>query len=373
MQIRYFPQGIVTDVYFCNREKERLALKHSIESHEHMVLVAPRRYGKTSLMAQVLKENVFPGASMDFFFALTQVDVSKIIADGVSQVISRLLSKTKMLSQKFIHSMIAHNPKLTFNLLGQKLEMGTKQVSEKGISELLLTLDQFAEKTKKTCVLVFDEFQQVSALKENHAIEAAIRHAVERSHYVSYIFCGSNRHLLNEMFSDKSRPLYHLCDLLTIDRMSVVSYQRFLNKLAKKKWKKELDLDVLNEIIYLTECHPYYVNALSRRLWRNTVLPSLALVRQTWDAYVQQQADWLSNDLSRLTLNRRKVMMALADQPCNEPQGQSFSSRVGLNPSGIKKCLDDLQKLDMIYLDKAGYYCVLDPVMSYFIRKNKTG
>ena len=368
--LRYFPQGVATDGSFCNREKERAALKRCIEMHEHVVLVAPRRYGKTSLITQVLKENDFPGISIDFFFVLTQAEVLKNIADGVSTIVSSLLPPTKLASNKLIDSIIALNPKLTFNLMGQKLEISTKQTTEKSISELLLALDQFAEKAKKTCVMVFDEFQQIGELKENHAVEAAIRHAVERSRNVSYIFCGSKRHLLNEMFSDKSRPLYHLCDLMNIERIASGCYEPFLNKMAKKRWKQVLEGDALTEINYLTESHPYYVNALCRRLWRCDDAPTLSDVRNTWDDYVNQQGDWITNDLSHLTLNRRKVMTALAYQPTNEPQGQEFSTRVGLNPSGTQKCLVDLQKLDMIYQNSDKYYCVLDPAVAYFVRKN---
>ena len=138
----------------------------------------------------------------------------------------------------------------------------------------------------------------------------------------------------------------------------------------RKKWKKLLGNDVIDEIIHLTESHPYHINALCRRLWRNNDIPILADVRNTWDIYVNQQGMWISNDLSHLTLNRRKVLTALAYQPSNEPQGHNFSKRVGLNPSGIKKCLIDLLKLDMIYADQNGYYHVLDPVVAYFIRQH---
>ncbi|HLF67162.1 MAG TPA: ATP-binding protein, partial [Gammaproteobacteria bacterium] len=260
MARHYFPQGIATNDAFCNREIERAALKSSIKAHEHVVLVAPRRYGKTSLITQVLKENEFVGASIDFFFVLTQGEVNKSLSDGVSQIITALLPKTKLACNKLIDSMRACNPKLTFNFLGQKLEINTKQTTEKSISELLLALDQFAEMAKKSCVVVFDEFQQIGELKENHAVEASIRHAVERSQHVSYIFCGSNRHLLNEMFSDKSRPLYHLCDLMTIERIKADCYYTFLNKMAKKKWQAPLSDDVIGEIMHLTENHPYYTN-----------------------------------------------------------------------------------------------------------------
>lgn len=367
---RYFPQGIATDGAFCNRETERGEIKNSIESHEHLVLIAPRRYGKSSLITQVLKENDFPGICIDLFFVLTQREVTKIITECISKLIAKLLPKTRAASEKIISAITALNPKLTINIFGQTVEISTKQTTEKTISELLVALDHICQKTKKSCVVVFDEFQQVGELKENHAIEAAIRHAVERSSQVSYIFCGSKRHLLNEMFSDKSRPLYHLCDLMSVERIESISYHKFLNKKAKNKWKKHLDEDLIAEILHLTENHPYYVNALCRRLWRNETVVSLADVRNTWDKYVSQQSIWIEDDLSRLTLNRRKVISALAYQQTNEPQGQAFSVRVGLAPSGIKKALVDLNKLDMIYQDQNGYYNVLDPAISYFIRKH---
>lgn len=366
----YFPQGIVTDKEFCNRDAERELLKKNIESHENIVLVAPRRYGKTSLITQVLKENNFPGICMDFFFVLNQEEALKVITEGVSTVINSLLPETKKTAQKLLEFIKSHNPKLTFNIMGQQLEITTKQQSEKSISELLLALDQFVDKINKSCVIVFDEFQQIGELKESHAIEAAIRHAVERSKRVSYIFCGSKRHLLNEMFSDKSRPLYHLCDLMTIDRISTECYREFLNKMAKKKWTELLPHDVSSEIIALTENHPYYVNALCRHLWRNDSVPSVVEVVKTWASYINQQSAWINNDIGSLTLNRRKVLTGLAHQPTDEPQGQSFSHRVGVSPAGIKKILIYLQDMDLVYVKKDGYYHVLDPSIAYYIREH---
>ncbi len=68
MNQQYFPQGVAEEEFFCNREKERQLIKSSIASHEHLVLVATRRYGKTSLIAKVLRENRFIGISIDLFF-----------------------------------------------------------------------------------------------------------------------------------------------------------------------------------------------------------------------------------------------------------------------------------------------------------------
>lgn len=366
---RYFPQGIVTDQDFCNREKERAELAASITSGEHVVLMAPRRYGKSSLITQVLKENQFIGLRIDFFFVLTQEDVMKNIAAGVSKVISMLLPKTKTAATKAVHQIMSLNPKLTFNLFGQKLEISATQTVGNSISELLLTLDQFAKEAGQTCVMVFDEFQQIGDLKENHAVEASIRHAVEQSECVSYIFCGSKRHILSEMFNDKSRPLYHLCDLMTIDRIHSESYFIFLDQLAKNRWHASLSDNTLREIVQLTENHPYYLSGLCRRLWRMNSLPTEKDVKKLWHEYVNQEGVWISNDLSNLTLNRRKLLTALAYRATQEPHGIEFYENVGLNASLVQRALADLQKLDLVYKTPEGYYELLDPAMAYFIRQ----
>jgi hypothetical protein len=368
MAVKYFPQGIAIDRAFCNRVNERERLKKKITANEHTVLMAPRRYGKTSLIAQTLKENNFLAASIDFFFVLNQTEVTKHLFERVSELMLQLMPKGKAAAKKLLDSMQALNPRLSFSFFGQKLELSVGHYNEKSISDVLLVLDYLAQKSSQRCVLVFDEFQQIGSLKENHAIEAAIRHAVERSQAVSYVFCGSKRHLLSKMFSDKARPLYHLCDLMVIDRIDSSCYLSFLQQLAKKRWKNELSMDAFTEIVDLTGNHPYYVNALCRSLWDLDSPPGVALVRSAWKHYVEQQSPWIMTDLSGLTLNRRKVLQALALRPTAEPQSASFVERLSMGHASIKKAITALLDLDMLYRDKVGLYRVLDPAINYFIQ-----
>ncbi len=370
MNQQYFPQGIAEEEFFCNREKERSLIKNSIASHEHLVLVAPRRYGKTSLIAKVLSENSFIGISIDLFFVLNQSEVNKVIAEGVSQLINKMLPKSTVVVRKIVNTLAELNPKISFNLLGNRVEINLKPYADKNISELLIMLDQFATKSKNRCVIAFDEFQQIGELKENHMIEASVRHAVERSKSITYIFCGSNRHLLNEMFSDKNRPLYHLCDLMVLNRIHAESYSIFLNHLATQKWGCSLTEEVVNEIINITECHPYYVNTLCRRLWRNEHPPKIENIVTIWENYIEQQSSWIISDFSRLTLVQRKLLSSLAISPTKEPYGQIFSTFAKISASTIQNTLQVLQKLDLIYQDHNDFYQVLDPAIKYFIRQH---
>lgn len=366
-----FPQGIALASEFCNRDTERKDLKKSIELHEHVVIIAPRRYGKTSLISKVLQEVKYPSASIDFFFVEKQSEVEKQIEILVSKIASKIVQKNKKAAQKFVDNLKKFNPKLTLNLLGQKLEITSHHTAEINISELLLSLDNLAEQAEQTCIVVMDEFQQIAELKESHAIEAAIRHAVERSRYVSYIFCGSKRHMLDEMFSDRSRPLYHLCDLMTVKRISTKSYIPFIDKKAVKRWNSPLPQDALQEIFTLTENHPYYINTLCRRLWHYDTLPDISIVQREWQQYVTKQAPWIINDIEKLSLSRKKVLFALAHTPTKALHGKAFSDQAALTPSGVQKSFEYLKNHDLVYEGPDHLYHVMDPAISYFIRQSK--
>jgi AAA+ ATPase superfamily predicted ATPase len=364
---KYFPQGIATDSAFCNREQERALLKSRIEAQEHSVLVAPRRYGKTSLMAQVLTENSFEGTNIDFFFILSQEDVINLLTTQVSKLMLSIMPKGASAIKQSIKHLSSVHSKLTFNFLGQQLEIKPIINSNKTITDVLLALDDLADKVKKNCVLIFDEFQQIGELNESHAIEASIRHAVERSQCVSYIFCGSKRHLLNKMFSDRTRPLYHLCDLMSIGRIASPYYHSFLKNIAKRRWRKIISTESINEILQLSKNHPYYVNALCRVLWKIDAAPNPDQVFEAWANYVEQQAPWIISDISKLTLNRRKMLQSLANKLTKEPQSIHFLKDISISPGSVRKSLEDLYSLDMIYRDNEGYVRVLDPAIEFYL------
>lgn len=129
------------------------------------------------------------------------------------------------------------------------------------LADLLEQLDKAAKLSKKRVAVVMDEFQQLSEM-DNHTIEASIRKAMQYSKNVSYVFSGSNRHMLIAMFNHKNRPFYNSCEIIKINRISREDYIRFITDAAIAKWKKPIDEETLNEILNLSELHPSYLNKI---------------------------------------------------------------------------------------------------------------
>lgn len=366
--VKYFPEGVALGDAFINREEERKFLIARIKSNKHTVLIAPRRYGKTSLVIKTADEMKIPYAALDLLAAYSEEYVRDQIVDKVSRLVFELLPGINKAKEKLISIFRQMKPEISIGAFGQKLSLSLSSNSPlQDISELLLKLDETAKYFKKRAVIFMDEFQQISQLKNHASIEASIRHAVERSENVSYVFSGSNRHLLKQMFGDQSRPLYRLCQTINIDRMTKEVYQDHLQQLAHINWKKSLSDDVLKRIFWHTELHPFYMNVLCQMLWEKSHIASIEEIDGVWHEYVKTQRQLISHDVMELSLNQRRIITALAGSPAKEIQSVDFTAPLKISASSAQQAAEVLVRNDLIYEDKDGFYRVLDPAMRYYL------
>lgn len=364
---KLFPSGIAAGEAFCDRQIERQKLTENILGNEHTVLISPRRYGKTSLALKVIQENQFPHCTIDLLLAANHQFVKNAILNGVGSILGQILPKHKKIKQKILNLFSGLNPKITLTAFGQNIEFSSPLSPKKSIVDALIYLDEIAEGVNERVVILFDEFQQIGMLKDNKSLEASIRHAVERSKHITYLFSGSNRHLLDQMFSERGRPLYHLCDLLCLGRIGAEEHASFIQKAAKKRWGQTLCEEAINEILACTERHTYYVNVLCKKLWKSPQAPINNDVKEAWKNYIANQHQWIAHDLCELSVNQKLVLAGIAYEATNEPQGQRFTQFIGLTPANVKRALDTLLRKDFIYHDEDGLYKVLDPAILVYL------
>src|SRR3990167_3309769 len=365
-----FPIGIATGDAFCNRVEERAHLAKNVQNNRHTVLLAPRRYGKTSLVNQVMSELKLPFCSMDFLLCANSQAVKARIIEKVGELLFQLLPKTKQASAKIFSIFKKMRPEIVLSAAGQKIILyapDNDSMPEQTISDVLMNLDKTAIAAKKRVVIFMDEFQQVGQLNDGHTVEAAIRHAVERSKNVSYVFSGSNRHMLLQMFSEKSRPFYRLCETMVLNRIGEADYVPFIQKQSKIKWKKETPSDVLRFILSLSERHPNYVNLICNHLWMEGELPSIETIELFWKKYIESEKSIFVTELSSLSNNQKIIMLALAKKPTHQPFHNDYLKMTGLTISSQKQALNKLILKDCVFTNELGIVSVLDPGMKSYI------
>ncbi len=367
-----FPIGLAAGEGFCNRVKERELLANNIKNTRHTVLISPRRYGKTSLVTEVIKSLDYPHCEMDFLLCGNPDAAQAIILEKVGQLLYKILPKTSQLKKHMLNIFGKFRPEIS--LTYHEVEMGVKLHKDKNqssdattISDVLENLDKAAMLAKKRVVIFMDEFQQIGLLGDQHVIEAAIRHAAERSKWVSYVFSGSNRHLLFQMFSDKKRPFYRLCDNFVIKRISESEHILFIQKHAKSKWKKILDDDTMKIILRLSESHSYYINLICNYFWSNNIFPTADKVESIWKKYVQNQRAIFSSDIADLSNNQKTVLKYFATHLIDQPYSKEVWLNTQLTPASLKQAITKLISIDILFIDDNGYVRVLDPAMKTFI------
>lgn len=363
----YFPQALASGQAFCNRVDEQKNLKRNIIEARPTLISSPRRYGKTSLALQTISHSKLQYAHFDFLSAVSINDIEKIILDGIGDLLTRLEKgprKALKIATDFFSGL---NIKLVSDAAGLSIEINkSTNDPSKNILDILHRIEKLSQKYDKKIVLLFDEFQRLYQVAEDSSVESVMRQVAQKTKNISFIFSGSNRHLLNKMFGDRNRPFYKLCDRITLERIDEEDYIHYIQAVAQKT-KTIICNDVIDKIFFYTERHPYYMNLLCFRLWRLDKITAED-VERTWQEYAFEERSQVANELDLISNGQRKLLAALArsggtDKPCSK-EFQLYANMAGAT---IAQALKSLEKNDYIYYDKSGHVKVLDPIIKFIL------
>ncbi len=364
----FFTTKVASGKTFCNREQERERLLNNINKGQHTVVVAPRRYGKTSLVCYVLEKLGVLHGKIDLFCVVYEKDICDKITRAVSKVINRILP----FSEKAIKLIEHYFKGAAIEIKAGKFELKIETTRaafdpSQQIQDLLEGLEALAKKHNKKVVLFFDEFQDLLKADDSLKLQAAIRSAAQTSHHVVYIFSGSSRVMLKKIFENRNQPLYMLCNKIILERISVQALSQHIQIAAKTRWSKPISIEHITQILNLTETHPYYTNMLCDKVFDHKKLPKISDINQCWDECLLEQSDKIIADLFPLNTNRLKVLTQIALLgPIAEPNGKFFLDHTGLALGSIQKAIDYLMDYDYLYKAKTGHTLV-DPLMKKFI------
>lgn len=364
---KYFPRGIAKGDPFFNREQELARLKNNINSGVHTVLIAPRRYGKSSLAKKAILLSKQVHAEIDLFVAIDEEDIGHKIIAGASSIIQQICTKPEQWFQSLRQYFKNAEKKWTIGIKGITLELlpnDNTSVAE-NILDILKALEHILVKEQKTAVMFIDEFQEILETKIGKAIEGAIRHFAQESEQLVFIFSGSNRKMLKKIFNDRSRPLYSLCDEIRLDRIKPHYYETYLQKIAELTYQAKLSKDVINEILALSECHPKYVYLLCGELWLRALEkpPTVKKVQDTWEELIRQKTKDIRMELIHRPPTQLKLMQEIARGNNKNLSGKNQMLKLNMTSSSIVQALKVLEELDYVEKLETGEYRLIDPLI----------
>lgn len=337
-----------SEEYFCDRQEETSLLCDYLLNRQDVTLISPRRYGKTGLIYRLFDElkhrQDYDCYYVDIFSASSLDDFIRLLSETIVNVL-----KKDTLIDKFINMLGAVRPVITFDTTTGKysLSYSLQTLEQKQYS--LKSIFSFLESAEKKIILAIDEFQQVREF-EDVKMEALLRTYIQPLHNVQFIFCGSKKHMMINMFTDAASPFYESTECMFLDRIDEEKYMDFIVEMFSKG-NMTIDSDALRLIMDWTFRHTYYVQYLCNRLYAlHQPHIDCDTVRKTIYKFLKQRENTYLERRNLLTKGQWKYLKAMAKEGVvSKPTASSFLNRYSLGaPSSAKKTLESLIEKELV-------------------------
>jgi len=361
--------------YFTDREEELRTLTLDLASGQNLLLFSPRRYGKTSLMIRVLenlKAKGIVGIYVDLFRATSLQNFGKIYADAITRATASKIEEAVQFVKEHFPAIV---PRIVVR--GQEsteFELdfeAPRRDLEKWLDEIYDLPQKIAERKKKRLVVVFDEFQEAAALGTGDIVERNLRARIQHHDRVAYVFMGSKRHLSDELFQDKTKPLYRIAKSMPLGKIPEPKLGAFIRSRFRSV-KISVSSEDVAQILRRTGCHPYYTQQLCHEIY-NAVVPgkkvSEAAIQKAAEQCIQTQSYAYITIWEGLAGKQRELATALSKTPGGNVYSQDFIARHDLgSPSSIQTALEALEKKGILEREN-GSYCLSDVLFAEWIRR----
>lgn len=366
--------GPVTGTAFWNRQVEIREVTSEIQNGQNVIISSPRRYGKTSLIKTVLeragKKNVFC-VYVDLYPASTKEKFIKVFAKSVAGAVGKpqqkILDYIKELFPRLMPKILVHGDgiaEFTFSL-------SPKDKEEIDLPDLLNAVHQHAERKKQQACVVFDEFQEIAKYVDDE-VEREMRTVFQNHKNVCYIFMGSRKHLINNLFHNPNRPFYKSGIHLPLKKLPLKEVKKYIQPIFEQG-KIKVTEPALEMIAGTGNGHPYYTQLICHILWEEQYPKGTIQERDVDDALrkslLREQSVYQAI-LESLTENQKSLLIALGEDPGAQVFSQDFMVRHDLGPvSSLRRALQALVKKDLV--DRInGTIEFQDPFFSLWLKEN---
>lgn len=351
--------GYTSAEYFCDRVAETHRLLSAIDNHRNVTLFANRRIGKTGLLLHLFrhlgKDNV-KCFYIDIMPTLKLADFVNVLGKSILGKLDKNPLKVIQKAKK-IFSLL--RPQLNIDpTTGEptfQLNIEKEQDARYTLDEIFSYLDKYSKSYK--VVIAIDEFQQINTYPESN-IEELLRSKIQLLNNVSFIFSGSQKHILLGMFTGSNRPFYQSTEMMELNKIGKDEYASFIQH-HFSAGKRRITAPDAGLIYELTYGHTYFVQVLCNRLFstRLAEITKEAIISQL-NTILQENATIYYGYQSLLTIPQWKLLTAIAkSRGARELQSRKFVQTYDLgSSSNVKRSLDALLTKDLVYQENGLYY-----------------
>lgn len=310
----FIVMGKIPVELFCDRETETNKLVHSLTNGNNVVLISPRRMGKTGLIHHCYDAPCISETYYTFFVDILHTSNLREFTFNLGRSIYKeLVPKGKRYAKGFIQALKSLSGSISVDTLNGGPKFGV-ELGE--ITKPELTLEEiftYLECANKPCIMAIDEFQQITHYPEKN-IEALLRGHIQQMQNCRFVFAGSERSIMMQMFSSAARPFYQSADTLELNAIPFDTYRVFVHRLYEDH-RKKVDDDAIRYVYDLFNGHTFYMQKVFNEAFANTSIhgtTSLAFVNEAIEIILHDKETTYMEILSALSEKQKPLLYAIA-------------------------------------------------------------
>ncbi len=361
--------GYVSPDYFCDREQETQKLISALQNGRNVTLISPRRMGKTGLIRHIFHQMEAEKQAKCYYVDLYKTDGLASLVEQLASVVLGSLDTTeaKIIKQvtTFFKSL---RPLLSFDsLTGVPTFMVDvkPELAEHSLAEIF----SYMEQSGQLCVIAMDEFQTIVDYGEKN-VEALLRSHVQHLTSVHFIFSGSQRHVLENMFALANRPFYQSTQILNLYEIQESSYYQFATEKLEAH-HQQIPTDVFNDLYQRLAGHTWYIQMVMNRLYESGQKQiTKPLVNKVLNEIIDENEATFQTFMRLITPAQARLLKAIAKEgTVQQALGSSFISKHQLGAtSTIRSAIQSLVEKELV-LDCQGGYQVYDRFFSLWLNR----
>src|SRR5579864_128426 len=369
---------IATGEFFTDRAAETEGLVADALAGQNTVIISPRRYGKTSVALYArerLQKKKVLVAYADLFRATSKQRLIDELATALYRGLATPIDRARLAAVDLFR-MLPLQPKISLGKDGtpsvEFSPLALPQDQDRAIEQLLSIPEQFAQERKRRVVVMLDEFQEIVTL--DPALPAVLRSIIQTQKQVSYVFLGSRRHLLTQVFTARNEPLYRSARPLPLGPIAAADFRRYIRSRFEST-EVLIEDQAIDRVLEITGGHPHDTQELCHFAWDAAsgagVVATTELVDRALRQVVEAEDARYTTLWDSMTRPQRSLLLALSREPGKGQYSEGFRQRHQLGSVGtIQKSLRALLERDVVEGSSVHGYRVPDVFLRQWIEVN---
>ncbi len=349
----------VSDKYFCDREKETEFLIKQVENGRNVALISPRRMGKTGLVQHCFQQSRLSDSYYTFF---VDIYATSSLAEFVyllgKAIYETLKPKRTAWTEKFFQMIASLRVGFKLDAVtgepGFDIGLGDIQAPRTTLDEIF----RYLESADKPCIVAIDEFQQIGSYEEKN-VEALLRTKIQQCKQTLFIYAGSKRHLMNNMFHSSSKPFYQSAISMGLEPIPMDAYVEFADRLFEERGKY-VSHELVEKVYTMFDGCTWFVQMMMNELFALTGYDDICGVEMLDEArrnVIQAQESNYKDLLSRLAPKQKLLLQAIAKEGVVRGiTSSTFIKKYNLaSASSVQAALKPLLKNDIVTQNEDTY------------------